>query len=372
MIIHHKDGNTGHAIPDPSRFLRAMTDFGWINKTNCVQRFFHMPFDFNNDVSFVLGKTYVKYHFQNLSKPIVFLFSPSGSEIPVENVREGIDPWGFSRIKGLGLNVLSFTSLQPRNWYKHPVLNQYLNVQLPDMLPDFPERLGIGANVGGFGVSLYANALNCQRILLFSPVSTLNQECAPWENRFAQGLRSLNWTRGDIDGSTTHCPGQIIYDKLQVLDNSHVQRYGSQLERINARGMGEDIYKHLQTMKLLDKVIGAFVDNQLTSHFVHASLRRRRNYLYYYARLLNHISNRLTPARQTIVENRLLACVREHAKDPQAFRYQDATLLRDLAIRIENEDLTLAEHLMSQAHQLRKGPFIAKKLEAYRSTLNQR
>lgn len=331
-----------------------------------------MSFDFNKDTSFVLGKTYVKYHFQNLSKPIVFLFSPRGSEISVEKVRENIHPWGFSRIKELGLNVLSLTSLQPRNWYKHPVLNQYLNEQLPDMLPDFPERLGIGANVGGFGMSLYANALNCQRILLFSPISTLNREHAPWENRFAQGLRGLNWTRGDIDGSTTCCPGQIIYDKQQVLDNSHAQRYGSQLERINARGLGENIYQHLQTMKLVDKVIDAFIENELTSHFFHTSLRRRRGYLYHYAGLLNPPSNRLTPARQTIIENRLLACVREYAKDPQAIRYQDATLLRDLAIRIENEDLTLAEHLMSQAHQLRKGPFITKKLEAYRRALNRR
>ncbi|WP_193089794.1 hypothetical protein [Advenella sp. FME57] len=331
-----------------------------------------MSFDFNKDTSFVLGKTYVKYHFQNLSKPIVFLFSPADSEIPIENIRANIDPWGFSRIKELGLNVLSFTSLQPRNWYKHPVLNQYLKVQLPDMLPDFPERLGIGANVGGFGVSLYANALNCQRILLFSPISTLNQEHAPWENRFAQGLRGLNWTQGDIDGSTTRCPGQIIYDKQQMLDNSHAQRYGSQLERITARGLGENLYKHLQTMKLLDKVIDAFIENELTSHFFHTSLRRRRGYLDYYAGLLNHPSNRLTPARQTIIENRLLACVRKYAKDPQAIRYQDATLLRDLAIRIENEDLTLAEHLMSQAHQLRKGPFITKKLEAYRRALNRR
>lgn len=265
-----------------------------------------MSFDFNKDTSFVLGKTYVKYHFQNLSKPIVFLFSPADSEIPVENIRANIDPWGFSRIKELGLNVLSFTSLQPRNWYKHPVLNQYLKVQLPDMLPDFPERLGIGANVGSFGVSLYANALDCQRILLFNPISTLNQEHAPWENRFAQGLRSLNWTRGDIDGSTTRCPGQIIYDKKQVLDNSHAQRYGSQLERINARGLGENIYKHLQTMKLLDKVIGAFIANELTSHFFHTSLRKRRDYLYYYAGLLKHPSNRLTPARQAIIETAFL------------------------------------------------------------------
>lgn len=331
-----------------------------------------MSFYFNKDTSFVLGKTYVKYHFQNLSKPIVFLFSPRGSEIPVENIRENIQPWGFSRIKGLGLNVLSFTSLQPRNWYKHPVLNQYLNAQLSSMLPDFPERLGIGANVGAFGVSLYADALNCQRILLFSPISTLNQERAPLENRFAQDLRSMNWKRGDMDGSTTRCPGQIIFDKHQVLDNSHVLRYGSQLERIHARGLGENIYKHLQTMKLLDKVISAFIDNELTSHFFHVLLRRRRDYLHYYAELLNSTSNRLTPVRQTIIEKRLFSCVREHAKNPQAIHYQDATLLRDLAIRIEHEDLALAEHLMSQAHQLRKGPFIAKKLETYRSALSRR
>jgi len=330
-----------------------------------------MSFDFNKDTSFVLGKTYVKYHFQDLSKPIVLLFSPKGSEIPVENVRETIQPWGFSRIKGLGLNVLSFTSLQPRNWYRHPVLSQYLNVQLPEMLPDFPERLGIGANVGAFGVSLYANALNFQRILLFSPISTLNQERAPWENRYAQALRSLNWKREDMDGSTTHCAGQIIYDKQHALDNAHVLRYGPQLERINASGFGENVYNHLQTMKLLNKVIGAFIDNNLTNPLFHASLRRRRDYLNYYAELLSHTGHRMTPARQTIIKNRLLACVREHAQNSQTTHYQDATLLKDLAIRIENEDLAMAEHLMSQAYKLRKGPVIAEKLEAYRRDLSQ-
>jgi len=330
-----------------------------------------MSFDFNKDVSFVLGKVYIKYHFHSQTKPLVFLFSPARTEIPAENVRKNINPWGFLTIKKLGFNVLSLTSLQPRSWYRHPVLRQYLTVQLPEMLPLFPERLGIGADVGGYGLSIYGDALQCQRVLLFNPISTLNRVLAPWENRYPQGARSFSWDKDEFDGAKICCPGYLIYDPQSRPDCLHAQRYAPQLNHINARHMGEKIHNQLQTMKLFQSTLHSFINNELTAGAFHLSLRERRNYFHHYHALLRQNPDQLTPARRNIIENRLLSCARNYAHDPHATRYQNADLLRDIAISLETRDLTLAAHLMAQAHQLRAGPFITKKLNAYRKELSR-
>jgi len=329
-----------------------------------------MSFEFNKDISFVLGKVYIKYHFQSQTKPLVFLFSPTQTEIPAESAREGIHPWGFRTIKNLGFNVLSLTSLQPMTWYRHPVLWQYLTVQLPDMLPLFPERLGIGADVGGYGLSLYADALHCTRVLLLNPISTLNRTLAPWETRYPSGTRHLSWNKDQFDGSKIGCPGYLIYDKQTPSDHLHAQRYASQLKHIHARHMRDKIHSQLQTMELFQSTIHAFINNELTASAFHFSLRKRRDYLHYYHTLLNQNTNRLTPARKNIIENQLLTCARKYVNNPQINRYRNASLLRDIAVTLETRDLALAEQLMREAHQLRTGPFITKKLNAYRNTLN--
>jgi len=314
----------------------------------------------------------MKYFFHDTSKPLVVTFANLGALVSRQDTANGVSPWGFDFIKSLGLNVLSFASCRPQNWYRNPEFFDFIN-SISDTLPEFTERLGYGGSMGGYGVSAYANFLQLDRVLLFNPISTLNKFIAPWESRFAGG-RGLNWDDGAFDGAVISCAGYIVYDPLYDLDRLHALRYQPNIAHLKVFGVGHAVPKHLMDMGVLKKIVIGFLANDLDLNAVRSDFRKRRNILRNYNWLLSSENKRLTPKRTRIIEdarNRFLRH-REAGVRENTLINSDINLLRDSAVALEKTDLLKSYNLMKLAAEFRKGPYILKKLKEYEKKLNVR
>ncbi|WP_193089800.1 hypothetical protein [Advenella sp. FME57] len=325
-----------------------------------------MDFEFNIDRASSAANVYFKYHFCNIKKPLVITFANLGELIDEAKISEYPSPWGFEFVKRKGLNVLSFASCRPSNWYRKRAFPAFLR-DLSANLPDFPERLGYGGSMGGYGVSAFANILRMNRVLLMNPISTLNDRLVPWETRFPGG-RSLSWKYGVFDGSKMNCPGYVVYDPLFKLDRLHALRYKKNIVHLKIPGVGHSTPTHLQTMKLLSPLFQAFVDGDIDCVQFHESVRKRRNIVRYYDEMLNEEFRTHTETRRRIIQNRKNQFLQGQINSPQNITIERkfADTLRDSARLLEDIDIHKALKLMELAYQIRQGTFIEKKIKQYR------
>lgn len=312
----------------------------------------------------------MKYFIHDTSRPLVVTFANLGALASKNDIVNGTSPWGFDFVKSIGLNVLAFASCRPQNWYRSIDFFEFIN-RISDALPVFSERLGYGGSMGGYGVSAYANLLKLDRVLLFNPISTLNESLAPWETRFAGG-RQLDWESGAFDGAQISCPGYIVYDPLFNLDRLHALRYSSNITHLKVFGVGHAIPKHLRDMGVLKNLVTGFFSNDIDVSLAQREFRRRRTIIRNYNWLLSPENQRLTPKRIQIIgdaRNRFLRKQKAISVD-QTLINSDVTLLRDSAIALEKIDLQKSYKLMKLAAEFRKGPFIKEKLKEYEQRLN--
>ena len=236
-------------------------------------------------------------------------------------------------------------------------------------LPHFPERLGYGGSMGGYGVSVFANIFRFDRVLLMNPISTLNGNLVPWEPRFPAG-RSLNWESGLNDGAKMTCPGYIVYDPLHKLDRRHAERYAN-LVHLKFFGVGHTTPDHLVALKLLKPLFLNFVKNTIDKKQFQHDVRARRTILPYYEGMLNLRNRKLTPKRQRIIIKWQSKFLKSETIGDIAFRIDPkyAEPLRDSAILLEKHDLKKAHALMELAFEAKQGPGIYRKLLLYRKKL---
>jgi len=332
-----------------------------------------VQFQFNIDTCFTVGQVYAKYFFLDLSKPLVITFGTAGSLVSQDDVLNASSPWGFDFIKGQGLNVLSFSSLKPASWYRE---TEFLDFLTSLHLPHFPQLLGYGSSMGGFGVSAFANLLKFDRVLLINPISTLNKNLAPWETRFENAARRLDWNTGAFDGSTIKCNGLIVYDPICDIDSKHARRYGAHMQRLKIFGVGHAVPEHLKNMGVLSSLLKNFLNDTIDAALVHKQFRARRNILRNYNWLLSKENSHLTPARESIIRRYRTQFLQtyqpKHGANLKsvALTSDEVDLLRDAAVKLEKIDLIKAHKLMSIAAKYRKGPYILKKVKEYEAAIN--
>ena len=66
----------------------------------------------------LLGDVYVKYEFVDLNKPLLFTFSPAGTNVQEHDLTDDFAPWGYHLAQKQNVNVISFQHLGKSNWFR--------------------------------------------------------------------------------------------------------------------------------------------------------------------------------------------------------------------------------------------------------------
>ncbi|MGI2260580.1 cytosolic protein [Shewanella sp. GXUN23E] len=185
----------------------------------------------------LLDDVYVKYQFVSPDKPLLFTFSPAGTDVQEHDLTEDFAPWGFRLAHKQNINVVAFQHLGKSNWFRSRNLIFFLE-QLSTLLTPFRCRLGYGLSRGGFAIGAFARLLDLDQVLLFHPVSTKNRQKAPWDTRSSTELaQQFDWEGDYHDLDLGRAKGYIIYDPINPIDRQHARRY-EQLTHLRVYGMG--------------------------------------------------------------------------------------------------------------------------------------
>jgi hypothetical protein len=185
----------------------------------------------------LLDDVFVKYEFIDLNKPLLFTFSPAGTNLKEQDLHDDFAPWGYHLAQKQQVNIISFQHLGISNWFRNRNLIFFIE-QLSTLLAPFTQRLGYGLSRGGFAIGAFANLLQLDRVLLFHPVSTKNRQIAPWDDRSSTELaQKFDWEGDYHDLNLGKAKGYIIYDPTNRIDRLHAKRY-PELTHLRVFGMG--------------------------------------------------------------------------------------------------------------------------------------
>jgi hypothetical protein len=300
----------------------------------------------------LLGDIFVKYQFVDLKKPLLFLFSPAGPNIQLQDVNEDLLPWGYRLAQKQDINIIAFQHLGKSNWFRSRNLIFFLE-QLATLLSPFQSRLGYGLSRGGFAVGAFANLLKLDKVLLFYPVSTKNKDLVPWDTRSSTDIaQQFDWQSDYHDLDLGDAKGYIIYDPTNKIDRQHAKRY-PELTHLRVYGMGHGTHAtYLNKFGFYKQVAVDFIQNQ---HIDIAQFRHQTKTLRfkedYYHRLNKANANSthrlgLLSKAHSVLSDEKKAHVKEHQTSI------DIQPLIDIAIKHQHENPEDAVQLLEIAQQI--------------------
>ncbi|MFO6423057.1 cytosolic protein [Motilimonas sp. KMU-193] len=300
----------------------------------------------------LLDDVYVKYYLVDPNKPLLFTFSPAGTNYQEHDLTEDFEPWGYRLAKQQGINVMAFQHLGISNWFRSRNLIFFLE-QLAPLLTPFQTRLGYGLSRGGFAVGAFANLLQLDKVLLFHPVSTKNQQKAPWDKRSSTEIaQKFDWLGDYHDLDLGKAKGYIIYDPLNKTDRLHAKRY-PELTHLRVFGMGHST--HATYMNKFGFYKQVAVDFIATQAIDIPSFRQQTKTLRFkedYYRRLNK-ANKQSAHRLTLLSKAHQIVLGEQQAHVQAHQETiDVQPLVEIALRHQTEHPKDAKKILEVAQQL--------------------
>ena len=312
----------------------------------------------------LLGDVYVKYDFVDLNRPLLFLFSPAGTDVQEHDLHDDFAPWGYRLAKKQNVNVIAFQHLGKSNWFRNRNVIFFLE-QIATMLDPFEQRLGYGLSRGGFAIGAFARLLKLDQVLLFHPVSTKNKQLAPWDDRSSTDIaQQFDWEGEYHDLDLGDAKGYIIYDPTNRIDRSHAKRY-PQLKHLRVFGMGHGTHAtYLNKFGFYKQVAVEFILNQQVDiaqfRLQTKTLRFKEDYYKRLNRANKNSAHRLallSTAHQILIDEK-----QEHVQEHQ--EKIDIQPLIDVALKHQDDHPEDAIQLLEVAQQLAPDdPLIAHKLK---------
>lgn len=210
----------------------------------------------------LIDDVFVRYELVDVTKPLLFTFSPSGTNVQEQDLHPHFAPWGYHFAQQQNINIIAFQHLGVTNWFRSPSLIAFLEL-LSMLLSPFKCRLGYGWSRGGFAISAFAHLLQLDHVLLFYPVSTKNKMLVPWDDRPSTDIaQQFDWEGDYHDKDLGHAQGYIVYDPTDDIDRLHAKRY-PELTHFQVVGMGHGLYSHdFNKLDFYNQVAEQFIHHQ--------------------------------------------------------------------------------------------------------------
>lgn len=227
------------------------------------------------------------------SNPIVVSFHYAQNIPSIDDFNEDKDNiFGFSFLKSNQINVISISPLNRNSWYRDDEVVAFLS-SIVTYIDAFPLRVGYGSSMGGFAVGAFSKLLKLDRALLLNPISTLDDNKAPFEKRF--NSTQSEWKGIYSDASKLFIEGVLIYDPLCKEDRMHAKRFKVGMSLIPLIGAGHNVPKLLLDMKVLKQLVLSFIDTGIVT----VDLRKRRECIFYYNNLIKN--KKMTDSRARVI-----------------------------------------------------------------------
>ncbi|PLS20004.1 hypothetical protein [Neptunicoccus cionae] len=152
-----------------------------------------------------------------------------------------------------------------------------------------------GASMGGFGALVFSALIPGANVIAFSPQSTLIEDLAPWENRYAKG-KEYDWSLPYADGAAgLEAAGKVyvIYDPYEPTDSQHAARLtGDNVVHLRAYGFGHRSALFLRRLGALKPVMGEGVIGTLDAEGFARMIRNRGAVYLYKTQMENYMRRR--------------------------------------------------------------------------------
>ncbi|MEL6519225.1 MAG: hypothetical protein AAFQ39_16035, partial [Pseudomonadota bacterium] len=208
--------------------------------------------------------------------------------------------WGYQMIRDAGwshMGVMAFAA----HWYRDTRLFNFLAGQAKTGIFDrFTKVVLIGAEMGGYAATTFADLVPGCTVLAFSPQSTLAADLVPWETRFETG-RAADWSGRHRD-ATDHCTTAeaiyLIYDPYRPADRRHAARYqGTNITHLHSWYAPPLGAERLARADFVQKTLQAAVAGTLSAKTFYPIYRTRRSHPAYAPGLAAHVLAKATPTR---------------------------------------------------------------------------
>ncbi|WP_095589106.1 phosphoadenosine phosphosulfate reductase [Actibacterium ureilyticum] len=187
-----------------------------------------------------------------------------------------------------GMSFLTLLS-ERRAWYRDPVVYAYFDRLIDEGYFDTFDRVVFyGAGMCGYAAAAYSVAAPGATVIAVNPVATLDPSVTGWDRRYFR-YRRLNFTtRYGYGPEMIEAAAQafVLFDPYRRPDAMHAALYTNRhVHMLRCRHLGKTLETDLAAMGILDEVLDAACEGQLTPQIFHRLYRARRGHAPYYDRL---------------------------------------------------------------------------------------
>jgi hypothetical protein len=202
------------------------------------------------------------------------------------------ESWGYGFYAAEGWSHLGVMAFE-KNWYRDETLFDFMEDKArAGFFEGFGRVILTGTSMGAYAATAFANLVPGCTVVAFSPQSTLDKKLVPWEERFASG-RKRDWSGRYRDA--TSCCGRaaavlIIFDPYFPPDRMHAERYaGDNIHHLKSWYSSHKSAQFMRRADILKTVMRAAVAGQLSPENYYRMFRSRRDLVWYYNGLADHL-----------------------------------------------------------------------------------
>jgi len=200
------------------------------------------------------------------------------------------ETWGYGFYAAEGWSHLGVMAFE-KNWYRDDALFDFMESK-QTLFQGFSKVIMTGTSMGAYAATAFADLAPGCTVVAFSPQATLAKARVPWEERFNSG-RKQDWS-GRYAFAPDHCSTAkdvfVIYDPYFAPDKRHAEFYqGANVHLLKSWYSSHKSAQFMRRAEILKTVMQEAVAGTLTPALYYRLFRSRRDLIWYYNGLADHL-----------------------------------------------------------------------------------
>lgn len=200
------------------------------------------------------------------------------------------ETWGYGFYGAEGWSHLGVMAFE-KNWYRDDALFDFME-EKQTLFQRFSRVIMTGTSMGAYAATAFADLAPGCTVVAFSPQATLKKSTVPWEERFNSG-RKQDWS-GRYAHGPDHCKQArdvfIVYDPYFEPDRLHAEFYrGDNVHHLKSWYSSHKSAQFMRRAEILKSVMQEAVAGTLTPALYYKLFRSRRDLIWYYNGLADHL-----------------------------------------------------------------------------------
>ena len=200
------------------------------------------------------------------------------------------DTWGYGFYAAEGWSHMGVMAFE-KNWFRDTALFDMME-KLRHLFAQYRTVVMTGTSMGAYAATAFADLAPGCTVLAFSPQATLDTARVPWESRFGAG-RKRDWS-GRYAFAPDHCRTAadvfVVHDPYFEPDRLHAQLYrGPNIHHLKSWYASHKSAQFMRRADILKTVMQEAVAGTLTPARYYALFRSRRDLVWYYMGLADHL-----------------------------------------------------------------------------------